>query len=350
MKYEREEIDFFLREDENLLERAHYYKRDNVGLITYLRGLIEMSNECIKNCYYCGIRRENECVARYTLTDEEIIEAARYAHTNRYGSIALQAGERISSDYVKRITTLVRKIKEMSDGELGITLSLGEQSKETLKSWKRAGADRYLLRIETSNRELYSKLHPNDAIHSFDKRIDRLKLLRDTGFQVGTGVMIGLPWQTVDHLIDDLFFMKELDIDMCGMGPYLEHKDTPLYAKKELLWTQQERFDMTIRMVATLRLMMPKINIAATTALQAIDPIGREKALWAGANVIMPNITPVTTRSSYKLYENKPVSEDCLDVQEKSLFERIANAGDEIGFGEQGNSLHYKFRKKIIIK
>lgn len=346
MKFEREEVEYLLFEDETLLERAHYYKGDNVGYVTYLRGLIELSNECIKNCLYCGIRKNNEHVARYSLSDDEVMAAAQYAFENRYGSIAIQAGERIGTDYVNRITKLVQRIKKMSNGNLGITLSLGEQTREVYHQWKKAGADRYLLRIETSNPELYKKIHPNDPLHSFEKRIEALHHLRETGFQVGTGVMIGLPYQTRSDLVDDLFFMKRMDIDMCGMGPYLEHHQTPLYEHRGLLWTQQERFDMTLRMVATLRLMMPKINIAATTALQAIDPVGREKALWAGANVIMPNITPVTTRASYKLYENKPISEDCLDVQEKSLFERITNAGDEIGFGEQGNSLHYKYRKK----
>ena len=342
MKLEREEIEFLLKDDENLHERAHYCKGNNVGFVTYLRGLIELSNECVKNCYYCGIRKDNVNVNRYTLDDDDIIEAALFAHNNGYGSIALQAGERINSDYTKRITSLVSRIKDMSGGELGITLSLGEQTKETLNEWRKAGADRYLLRIETSNRELYSKLHPNNRLHSFDTRVDVLKTLRDEGYQVGTGIMIGLPWQTEDHLIDDLIFMRDMDIDMCGMGPYLEHTDTPLYEQRGVLITEKERFDLTLRMVSTLRLMMPNINIAATTALQAIDAVGREKALWAGANVIMPNITPNSTRASYKLYENKPISEDCLDIQEKSLFERIENAGDTIGFKQQGNSLHYK--------
>lgn len=347
MKLEREEIEYLLFEDENLIERAHYYKGDNVGYVTYLRGLIELSNECIKNCFYCGIRRDNSKVSRYSLTDEQVLEAAKYAYDNRYGSIAIQAGERVSGDYVKRITTLVHKIKDMSDGNLGITLSLGEQIPEVYRQWRRAGADRYLLRIETGNPTLYAKLHPNDSLHTHSRRLEAIESLRELNYQIGTGVMIGVPFQTKEDLVDDLLFMKKMDIDMCGMGPYLEHHDTPLYEYKDSLWSVKERFDLTIRMIATLRLMMPKINIAATTALQAIDPVGREKALWAGANVIMPNITPTATRSSYKLYENKPVSEDCLDVQERSLFERIINAGDEIGFGEQGNSLHYKNRKKV---
>lgn len=345
MKSEREEVEFLLFEDKTLIECAHNHKGDNVGFVTYLRGLIELSNECMKNCYYCGIRRDNKRTTRYTLSDEQVIEAAQYAYHNNYGSIAIQAGERITTEYVERITQLVTEIKKIGDGALGITLSLGEQTQGVYRQWRDAGADRYLLRIETSNAQLYAKLHPNDTLHTFDRRIEALHNLRDTGFQVGTGVMIGVPFQTKEDMVDDLLFMKKMDIDMCGMGPYLEHKETPLYIHKEKLWSLEERFDMTIRMIATLRLMTPKINIAATTALQAIDPLGREKALWAGANVIMPNITPLSTRASYKLYENKPISEDCLDVQDKSLFERIIIAGDTIGFGEQGNSNHYKNRK-----
>lgn len=342
MDFNRDYISLLLLSDDKLIEKGHQSKLDSVGGITYLRGLIELSNICVKRCYYCGIRKDNEVTTRYTLSNKQVLDAAKYAYDNNYGSIAIQAGERIDGKYIDNIVTLLREIKDMSNGELGITLSLGEQSNETFKKWREAGADRYLLRIETSNKELYNRLHPNDNLHSFDKRITNLKMLRDNGYQVGTGVMIGLPWQTKEHLIDDLIFLRDMDIDMCGMGPYLEHSDTPLYIYKDALWSKQERFDTTIRMIATLRLMMPQINIAATTALQAIDPLGREKALWAGANVIMPNITPVTTRASYKLYENKPISEDCLDIQDKSLFERILKTGDVIGFGKQGNSIHYK--------
>ncbi len=346
MKFEREEVEFLLLEDDTLLERAHNIKIDYVGGVTYLRGLIELSNECIKDCLYCGIRKDNGNVSRYALDSSEVMQAAKYAYENNYGSIAIQSGERVSSDFTRKITGLLHAIKEETNGELGVTLSLGEQSKETYREWFRAGAERYLLRIETSNEELYNKIHPNNALHSFKKRLEALGNLRDVGYQVGTGVMIGLPFQNKQHLVDDLIFLKSMDIDMCGMGPYLEHIETPLYQYRNLLWSKKERFDFTIRMIATLRILMPTINIAATTALQAIDPMGREKALKAGANVIMPNITPLSTRASYKLYEDKPVSEDCLDVQDKTLFERIIASGDEIGFGIKGTSKHYKNRKK----
>lgn len=341
MNYTYNEIYDLLFNDNKLIEKAHKCKGDNVGFTTYLRGLIEMSNNCIKDCLYCGIRGSNSHTNRYSLTDEDILASALYAYNNNYGSIAIQAGELVTSSHIRRVTNLVSKIKEETNGELGITLSLGEQTKETYAEWFAAGAERYLLRIETSSKELYSKLHPNNPLHSFDNRIKSLYHIRDSGYQLGTGVMIGSPFQKKEQLVDDLLFMKELDIDMCGMGPYLEHQNTPLYAYRSDLWSEQERFDLTIRMVATLRLIMPKINIAATTALQAIDPLGREKALWAGANVIMPNITPVTTRSSYKLYENKPINEDCLEIQDKSLFQRIEEMGDNIGFGKKGNSIYF---------
>lgn len=343
----KEEVKYLLLEDKNLIDKAHEIKGSQVGHTSYLRGLIELSNECVKDCLYCGIRKSNTAVNRYTLSEESVLSAAQYAFDNNYGSIALQAGERFSSSYVSFITSLVSKIKDMTNGELGVTLSLGEQSEKTLREWFAAGAERYLLRIESSREGLYREIHPKDELHSFSKRLAALYTLKGIGYQLGTGVMIGLPSQSVDDLVSDLLFMRELDIDMCGMGPYLEHEATPLYAQRGGLWSMSERFDMAIRMVATLRVLMPKINIAATTALQAIDPLGREKALWAGANVIMPNITPLGTRAEYKLYENKPMSEDCLDVQSHTLYERIRAMGDTIGFGLKGNSLHYKDKNNI---
>lgn len=311
---------------------------NGVGNKVYLRGLIELSNICQKNCLYCGIRKDNTKTNRYTLTDQQVLQAAEFAHKNRYGSIAIQAGEIDSPQNTLRIESLIHNIKSLSNNRLGITLSLGEQSKETYKRWRDAGADRYLLRIETSSEELFNKIHPNDDMHQYKKRIDCLEKLKECGYQLGTGIMIGLPHQTVEILADDLLFFQKMDIDMCGMGPYLEHQEALLGISEIPI---QERFNLTLRMIAILRIMMPNINIAATTALQAIDPFGREKALEIGANVIMPNITPTTIRASYKLYENKPISEDCLDIQEKTLFERILSTGLEIGLDQQGNSLHY---------
>lgn len=203
---------------------------------------------------------------------------------------------------------------------MGITLSMGEQSRETFERWKEAGAERYLLRIEASNRELYHKLHPHDDNHSYEKRLNALKLLQDCDYQVGTGVMVGLPFQTTSNLADDLLFFKDFDIDMIGLGPYIEHEDTPLYQYSDQLKPQAERFELSMRMVALLRILMKDVNIAATTAMQSIDELGREKVIKVGANVLMPNITPVRYREGYLLYENKP----CLDEDKMPKIAKAA--------------------------
>ncbi|HSW67752.1 MAG TPA: hypothetical protein VLH16_04160, partial [Bacteroidales bacterium] len=240
-----------------------------------------------------------------------------------------------------KIGRLLSQIKQLSGGLLGITLSMGEQSRDTFRYWFECGAHRYLLRIETSNRELYSRLHPGNALHSFDERLKALYMLRETGYQVGTGVMIGLPFQTVEHLADDLIFFRDFDVDMVGMGPYIEHENTPLHAFSNQLLPRIERFNLSLKMVAILRIMMNDINIAATTAMQAIDPQGREKALLTGANVIMPNLTPVKYRENYLLYEDKPCIDEDADECKSCLEARIRMAGGEIGYGEWGDSIHF---------
>jgi len=260
-----------------LFKEAAEIKEKYIGNKVWFRGLIEFSNICSKDCLYCGIRKGNKNLVRYNLSDEEIIAAARFAFTNRYGSIALQSGELESSSVTGRIENLLYKIKELSDGKLGVTLSVGEQEPEVYKRWFDAGAHRYLLRVESTNQSLYNKIHPNDSKHDFNRRLSCLKSLQDIGYQTGTGVMIGLPFQTMDDLAGDLLFMKSFNIDMCGMGPYIEHADTPLIEYSENLMPLKDRFDLTLKMIAIIRIMMRDINIVAATALQAIDPIGREK-------------------------------------------------------------------------
>ena len=201
------------------------------------------------------------------------------------------------------------------------------------------------MRIETSNRDLYAKLHPNDSKHDYDQRLNCLKTLKKLNYQVGTGVMIGLPFQTLDHLADDLLFFRDFDIDMCGMGPYIEHEHTPLFQYGDQLLPLTERFDLSLKMIALLRIMMKDINIAATTAMQTIDPQGREKALKVGANIIMPNLTPIKYRESYLLYENKPCLDEEASECQKCLEARIHIAGDTIGYGEWGDSKHFRNRK-----
>jgi len=328
----------------SLYAEANALKTSIIGNKVYLRGLIEFSNICSKNCYYCGIRSENKAVDRYELTDEEVLTAVDFAWKNRYGSVVLQSGEQQSAYFTKRITNLLQKIKDYTNNEVGITLSCGEQSAATYREWFKAGAHRYLLRIETSDRELYHKLHPNDAQHSFDNRLAAIKRLRDDGYQVGTGVMIGLPFQTIEHLIDDLLFFQSMNVDMVGMGPYLEHSQTPLYQYHHLLLPPEKRLELTLKMVATLRLLMPDINIAATTALQVLHSEGREMAVLAGANIIMPNMTLPEFRPNYLIYEHKPGINDDAAVSKSKLEQNLHNAGIEIGYGEWGDSQHF-FRK-----
>lgn len=345
-----EDVLALLNGGEATRERAKEVKRDTVGNKVYLRGLIELSNKCIKNCLYCGIRAANVGVPRYELSDEQVLMAARYAWESGYGSVAIQAGEQASARFTDRIARLLDAIKELSNGELGVTLSLGEQSRATLTTWRNAGADRYLMRIESSNRALYESIHPCDGKHSFDRRIEALVDLKELSYQVGTGVMIGLPNQTLEDLANDIVFFQQMDIDMCGMGPYIEHQSTPLYevTQQVPMMSLDERFELALQMVATLRCVMPNINIAATTALQAIRPGGREKALALGANVLMPNITPSTDISNYKLYDNKPIREGEMGGGDEELFATLRAHGFEIGLHEQGNSLHYTCCKQQV--
>ena len=312
-----------------------------IGNKVHLRGLIEYSNVCIKDCLYCGIRKSNKNINRYTVLDKEVLKCAHYALVNNYASIVIQAGERTDAAFISKITKLVKEIKNLSNGTLGITLSLGEQTLNTYKEWFNAGAHRYLLRIESSNKDLYKTIHPNNNFHHFETRIKALENIRKAGFQLGTGVMIGLPNQTLSHLADDLLFLKAIDVDMVGMGPYIEHSETPLFDVQSLLKTRQERLDLSFKMIAVLRILMKDINIAAATALQAIDPMGREKAIKYGANILMPNITPNNFRNNYKLYEDKPCTEEnptdcntCIDI-------RMNMIGSTIGYNEWGDSKHF---------
>lgn len=349
-QYTREDLFFILnlesRDDlELLFDKAYEIKEKYIGRKSFFRGLIEVSNICKKDCYYCGIRKSNKNVERYMLEEEEIIECARWAYNNNFGSVVLQSGERTDESYINLIDRVLVKIKEISEGKLGITLSLGEQPEEVYKRWYNAGGHRYLLRIETSNRELYSKLHPED--HKFDERINCLKTLKKLGYQVGTGVMIGLPGQTTDDLVNDLIFFKENDIDMIGMGPYIEHHDTPLagvmgdYEK-----IKRNQYRLGLKMIAAARLFLQDVNIASTTALQALNQFGREMGLKAGANILMPNITPTKYRESYILYDGKPCTDENSDLCKDCLSNRLTGIEETIGFNEWGDSPHFLKRKE----
>ncbi|MDR0729474.1 MAG: [FeFe] hydrogenase H-cluster radical SAM maturase HydE [Prevotellaceae bacterium] len=320
-----------------LMARAHAVKTATVGHRVYLRGLIEFSNRCRKNCYYCGIRHGNRTIGRYELTDEEVLQAVDFAWRNRYGSIVLQSGERQSAHFTARITRLLQQIKRHTQGQIGITLSCGEQSYDVYRQWFEAGAHRYLLRIETSSPALYAKIHPCNPTHDFNTRLAALHHLKTIGYLTGTGVMIGLPFQTIDDLANDLLFFQQMNIDMVGMGPYIAHRDTPLYRYHTLLPPPAQRLELALKMVAALRLLMPHINIAAATALQTLHPTGREQAIRAGANVFMPNLTPMKYRHNYRLYDNKPCLNDAPNHCHDCIATRIRCAGEEIGYGEWGD-------------
>jgi biotin synthase len=338
-------------EDERklLFAKAAEIKNNFVGNKVYFRGLMEYSNICAKDCFYCGVRSGNKTISRYVMSDEEVMQAAVFAYEHHFASVVIQSGERFNKTFIRRIGKLVSDIKKMSDGKLGITLSMGEQTDETFRYWFESGAHRYLLRIESSDEDLYRKFHPDNKLHDYSRRLEALYALKREGFQVGTGVMIGLPFQSYDHLAKDLLFFKSLDIDMAGMGPYIEHENTPLWQYRDSLLPRQERFDLSLKMVALLRIMMKDINIAATTAMQAIDPQGREKAIKVGANVVMPNLTPLKYREDYLLYQDKPCIDEEADQCQRCLEARIHIAGAEIGWDDWGDSPHFaaRLRKKL---
>ena len=327
-----------------LFSYAYEKKKNEVGQNVYLRGLIEISNICSKNCYYCGIRRENSAVNRFEYRKEQILETALLAYEKKYGSIVLQAGERKDKTFINLITETLLEIKKRTNGELGITLSLGEQSEETYKKWFDAGATRYLLRIETSNEDLYKKLHPAD--HLFSERMKALETLKKIGYQTGTGFLINPPYQTYEDMANDLLFLKQFDIDMIGMGPYIIHKETPLYKIAKHSYNPKENFLLGLKMIALARIILKDVNIASTTALQTLDIKGREKGILAGANVIMPSLTAKEYKKDYNLYEKK-WEKDINDL-EMELLKNLQRMGEVIRFGQKGDPIHYVKRIKKL--
>ena len=326
---------------ERLFRYAAEVKNQNVGKNVYLRGLLEYSNICKKDCYYCGIRSSNKYFCRYEITPQEVIEACDFAIKNNLGSMVIQCGELQSEAFTNKILEVIKIIKSRSNGKMRITLSCGEQMPDVYKKWFDAGAERYLLRIEASNEDLYKKIHPDDTKHSYNRRIASLNDLKNIGFQTGTGVMIGLPFQTHTDLANDIIFMRDMDIDMCGMGPFIEHEHTPLYSYKKNLLPLQARYQLALKMIAILRIVMKDINIASTTALQAIDPNGKRTALETGANVIMPNITPAKYKSDYYLYQNKPGAGLSVEDELHYSLITIEKSKGIVAHGEPGDSKRY---------
>ncbi|MCQ2351901.1 MAG: [FeFe] hydrogenase H-cluster radical SAM maturase HydE [Victivallaceae bacterium] len=328
-----------------LLHRAaHRVKRKILGNKVFLRGLVEFSNVCRCDCLYCGIRKSNEKVARYTLSDAEILENARFAIDHGYGAVVLQSGERNDENFVKRVAEIVSGIKKIS-ADVGITLSCGEETPDTYRLWRESGAERYLLRIETSDAALFQQIHDEKA--NYQRRRRSLDDLREAGFTVGSGVMIGLPGQTLDQLATDLEFFRDQDLDMIGMGPFLAHGDTPLgkrYPDTEEI--KQKRLLLALNMIAVTRLMLRDVNIAAATSLQAISPAdGRQRGILAGANVIMPNLGEAAKKRNYRLYDNKPDIDENAKNARLELEKSLQKIGEIIAYRESGTPLHYLKRQ-----
>lgn len=335
---------------EKLRQKAFNLCSKISGDEVYYRGIVEFSNICSLDCNYCGIRKSNKNVERYFLTKEEIVDAALWCGEVGYGSAVLQSGERQDENFVSFVEDTLKEIKSKSKSDklpngLGITLSVGEQSEESYRRFFKAGAHRYLLRIETTNEDLFQKLHPQNQILS--ERKECLSRLKRVGFQVGTGVMIGIPGQTTDMLADDILFFKEQDIDMIGMGPYIVHEDSPM---KELgMMDEDKLLQLSFNMIAVTRLVLKDVNIAATTALQALIPNGREIGISYGANVTMPNLTPREVRKNYQLYEGKPCIEEGRSDCRSCLQRRVESVGRVVGWDKWGDSLHFIKKMKPIV-
>lgn len=328
---------------DELMAAAYEVKVREVGAVAWLRGLVEISNVCRCDCRYCGIRRSNDAVERYTVPVDEVLAAGQVAFESGFGSVVLQGGERGDAAFVDDVEEMVRGLRDLSAGRLAITLSLGEQSPATYRRWREAGAERYLLRIETTNRRLFDAIHTGEQ--DFDARLNCLDELRAQDWQVGTGVMIGLPGQTAGDLARDILFMRDRDVDMVGMGPFIPHAGTPLAGS---LGPEEDyrprQLDLSLRMIACARLVLRDVNIASTTALQALHPQGRERGLRAGANVLMPNLTHVRHRRGYQLYDGKPGLDEGSEESLRALERSVAAVGEAIGYGHPGTSPHYRRR------
>jgi biotin synthase len=361
---DRIEILHWLRENdpsrlEELWTRADETRMAFVGDEVHLRGLIEISNYCVRECAYCGISACSSGIQRYRMKRDEILECAREAQRLDYGSVVMQAGEDpgLSKEFIAGI---IREIKATTP--LAITLSLGERSDEELLAWKEAGADRYLLRFETSDPELYTRIHPS-LPGTLSDRFAQLERMREIGYEIGTGVMVGIPGQSWETLASDIDTFRHYDMDMIGVGPYLPSPRTPLGgAEGERLKRppdqQVPNDELTVlKVVALTRLVCPQANIPSTTALATMDPeSGRELGLTRGANVVMPNVTPVAYRELYEIYPGKACINETAQVCRGCLEGRIRSIGRMIGQGQGGRHTRkimkspHVARKKVTLK
>lgn len=303
------------------------------GDMVYVRGLIEFTNYCRNDCFYCGIRKSNRKISRYRLSKEDILSCCDSGYQLGYRTFVLQGGE--DGFYTReRIADIISAI-HIRYPDCAITLSFGEWDKADYQCWFDAGAERYLLRHETATQTHYESLHPKRM--SLSHRMECLRQLKEIGYQVGAGFMVGSPGQTVDCLVNDIFFLKEFSPHMIGIGPFLSQKDTPFAGKPD------GSLKMTLKILAILRLMLPKVLLPATTALGTVAPDGRELGLLAGANVVMPNLSPVSVRKQYALYDNKICTGEEAAECRSCLENRIASVGYRV-VTHRGDSLNYSDR------
>lgn len=304
---------------EYLAAKARKVREKHYGKSVYLRGLIEFTNICRNNCYYCGIRRDNASCERYRLSKEQILSCCDMGYELGFRTFVLQGGE--DPYYTdEQVVSIVSAIKN-SHPDCAVTLSIGEREKESYQMFFDAGADRYLLRHETADKEHYEMLHP--AVLSFNHRMQCLRDLKEIGYQVGCGMMVGSPYQKTEHLVKDLRFLQEFKPEMVGIGPFIPHHDT------QFAEYPAGTVEMTLRLLSVIRLLLPDVLLPATTALGTIDPRGREKGLLAGANVIMPNLSPSDVRDKYLLYDNKIYAGDEAAEAVREMAERISSVGYE---------------------
>lgn len=309
--WDDEAVSARLKEEAVRIRKTHY------GNKVYTRGLIEFTNYCKNNCYYCGIRRDNRNTIRYRLTKEEILDCCQSGYELGYRTFVLQGGE--DPWYTdERMVEIIQEIKKQFP-DCAVTLSIGEKSYESYRKFRQAGADRYLLRHETADEGLYKSLHP--AAMSLANRKQCLYDLKELGYQVGAGFMVGAPGQTLSHLAKDLVFLQELRPEMVGIGPFIPHHDT-IYADETAGSVR-----LTLFLLAVIRIILPKVLLPATTALGTMDPLGREKGLAAGANVVMPNLSPVENRKLYELYDNKICTGDEAAECRNCLGRRVESVG-----------------------
>ncbi len=342
-----DDLERWLREEddrklEELWTAADQTRRRHVGEQVHLRGLIEISNYCVRQCGYCGLRSDHQGLQRYRMTEAEIMDCVARAVEFGYGTVVMQSGE----DYgipAPWLAGIIHRIK--SETPLAVTLSLGERPDHDLELWRNAGADRYLLRFETSDTELYNLIHPALG----DRRSDRLAILhtlRNLGYEVGSGVMIGIPGQSYRSLANDIDMFRRLDLDMIGVGPYISHPCTPLgqgtftsplTPDEQVPHTER----MTYKVMALARLVCPQANIPSTTALATLDKDqGRELGLQRGANVVMPNLTPPQYRVLYEIYPDKACVNETAEICCGCLGSRIASLGRAVGSGPGGRAKH----------